>query len=127
MGQIAPQLSQQVQGNLSSNAISNPTNHERFNFVTTITQKDKLTKPEIKLHYPQRLKRGVIKKELHVSQHAQWSTSSTIFTNSIYHINVTAVTIRSQKVAEDENDKATNVEHFIEVGLKVRENKKEAK
>lgn len=42
-----------------------------------------------------------------------------------HHENVNVVTTRSQKVAKDEEDKATKDDHVIEVDLEVRENKKE--
>lgn len=39
VGQITHQISQQVQGNPSSNTISNPKNNESVNVVTNINQK----------------------------------------------------------------------------------------
>lgn len=66
----------------------------------------------------------MIKKELQLSHQAHVSTLSTIVTNSIYHINVTTITTRSQKVVENEEEKTTNVDHFIEVDLEVKENNK---
>ncbi|XP_058749524.1 uncharacterized protein LOC131622504 [Vicia villosa] len=73
-----------------------------------MAQREKLPKPEIRLHNLQRLKMKVIKKELHVSQQAQGSTSSTILTNSIYHINASVVTTRIQKVVEVGEEKEIN-------------------
>lgn len=88
-----------------NSTIPNIRNHESVNVVDTITQKDKLQKPEISFPYPQRLKREVIHKELQVSQHEEEGRTSS--TTSRDHTNVDTVTMRSQKVGEDEKDKAT--------------------
>lgn len=63
-------------------------------------------------------------KELHVSHQAQGSTSSN---TSRYQTNVNVVITRNRKVSEKEEEKVTNDDHFIEVYMEVRENKKELK
>ncbi|XP_050890639.1 uncharacterized protein LOC127096060 [Lathyrus oleraceus] len=56
---------------------------------------------------------------------AQGTLPSATIQNSRHHENVNVVTTRSQKFAKDEEDKATKYDHYIEVDLEVRENKKE--
>lgn len=50
---------------------------------------------------------------------------STIFTKSIDHIDINIVKIISYKVVNDKEEKTINDEHFIEIGMEVKENKKE--
>lgn len=62
-----------------------------------------------------------------LTNQAQGTLLCAIIQNSRHHENVNIVTIKSQKVAKDEEDKATNHEHIIEVDHEVRENKKNHK
>ncbi|XP_050897072.1 uncharacterized protein LOC127103874 [Lathyrus oleraceus] len=62
-----------------------------------------------------------------LSNQAQGTLPSATIQNPRNRKNINVVTIRSQKLAKDEEDKATNDHHVIEVDMEVRENKKEPK
>lgn len=62
-----------------------------------------------------------------LSNQAQSTLPSATVQNLRHHENVNIVTTKSQKVAKDEDEKATNHDHVIEVDLEVKENKKEVK